>query len=110
MSVQLDRLEEHLQLGRTTRATQNRPVQLQFASGLVDNDRKYAGNTPEGVALPGNSGLLGAVEGAQREDFPKILPTERPADQKDQGGGKMLDVGRCPPSSSDNIFGRLIIQ
>jgi hypothetical protein len=77
MPVQHDRLEEHLQLGRTTRATQNRPVQLQFASGLVDNDRKYTGNAPEGVALPGNSGLLGAVEGAQREDFPKMLPTER---------------------------------
>jgi hypothetical protein len=55
------------------------PPKSQLATA---NDRKYAGNAPKGVAFPGNSGVLGAVEGAQRKDFPKILPAERLADQK----------------------------
>jgi hypothetical protein len=71
---------------------QSRLVHLHMTCELVDNDRKHAGSPREGMALL-NTRMLGALERAQCEDFPKIILTKKPSDQVDQGGGKMLDDG-----------------
>jgi hypothetical protein len=60
---------------------------------MVVIDRKHAWSSPEGLALPLNSCVLGAVEGEERCNLSTNLYSKGTTGPKNQRGSKMLDLG-----------------